>query len=101
MRCALAPILFDDDDREAAKAQRQSVVQPAQRSASARAKASSKRTAHGLPVHSFRTLLADLGSLVRNTCTPTATGAPTFDKTTRPTPLQQRAFELLRVKLTP
>jgi len=101
MRCALAPILFDDDDREAAKAQRQSVVQPAQRSASARAKASSKRTAHGLPVHSFRTLLADLGSLVRNTCTPTVTGAPTFEKTTRPTPLQQRAFELLRVKLTP
>ena len=101
MRCALAPILFDDDDREAAKAQRQSVVEPAQRSASARAKASSKRTAHGLPVHSFRTLLADLGSLVRNTCTPTATGAPSFEKTTRPTPLQQRAFELLRVKLTP
>jgi len=101
MRADLAPILFDDDDREAAKAQRRSVVEPAQRSASARTKASRKRTAEDLPVHSFPTLLADLGSIVRNTCTPTGIGAPAFEKTTRPTPLQQRALDLLRVTLAP
>ena len=99
MRRDLAPIIFDDDDRAAAKAQRQSIVEPAQRSPSARAKAQTKRTNDGLPVHSFRTLLADLGSIVRNTCTPTAIDVPSFEKTTRPTPLQQRALDLLGVKL--
>ncbi len=99
MRRDLAPILFDDDDRPAGKAQRQSIVTPAQRSPSARAKAKTKRAKDGLPVHSFRTLLADLGSIVRNTCTPTAIDVPAFEKTTRPTPLQQRALDLLRVKL--
>ncbi len=99
MRRDLAPIIFDDDDPDAAKAQRQSIVAPAQRSPSARAKAATKRTHDGQPVHSFRTLLADLGSIVRNTCTHTALDAPSFQKTTRPTPLQQRALDLLGVKL--
>ena len=101
MRRDLAPILFDDDDHDAAKAQRRSIVAPAERSASARAKARSKKTKDGLPVHSFQTLLSDLGSIVRNTCSPTAISAPAFEKTTRPTPLQQRAFDLLGVKLAP
>ena len=99
MRRDLAPIIFDDHDRDAAKAQRQSIVAPAERSLSARAKATTKRTHDGQPVHSFRTLLADLGSIVRNTCTHTAIDAPSFQKTTRPTPLQQRALDLLGVKL--
>ena len=101
MRRDLAPILFDDHDRAAAKAGRASIVAPAQRSPSAQAKAHSKRTHDGQPVHSFRTLLADLTSIVRNTCTSTAIGLPAFEKTTRPTPLQQRAFDLLGVKLAP
>ena len=54
MRQALAPLLFDDEDHEAAQAQRTSMVAPAQRSASARDKAATKQTADGLPVHSFR-----------------------------------------------
>ncbi len=58
-----------------------------------------KRTHDGQPVHSFRTLLADLGSIVRNTCTHTTIDAPSFQKTTRPTSLQQRALDLLGVKL--
>ena len=99
MRRDLAPILFDDHDRDAARALRQSIVAPAQRSPSARAKAATKRTHDGQPVHSFRTLLTDLGSIVRNTCTHTAIDAPSFQKTTRPTPLQQRALDLLGVKL--
>ena len=62
MRQTLKPLLFDDHDPAAAERQRPSVVRKAQRSPAARAKASSKRTADDLPVHSFRTLLADLGT---------------------------------------
>jgi len=101
MRRDLAPILFDDDDREAARRQRQSIVAPAERSSRALGKAQSKQTDDGLPVHSFRTLLADLSSIVRNTCKPTAIDTPTFEKTTAPTALQQRALDLLHVKLAP
>ena len=101
MRRDLAPLLFDDHDRAAAKAQRLSIVAPAQRSPAARAKAKTKRTDDLHPVHSFRTMLADLATIVRNTCRPTAIDAPSFDKTTRPTPLQQRALDLLHVKLAP
>ena len=99
MRQALAPLLFDDEDHEAAAAQRPSVVAPAQPSAKARRKASRQRTDQGEPVHSFQTLLADLATIVKNRIAPKVTGAKPFDQTTRPTPLQQRALDLLRVRL--
>ena len=63
MREKLAPILFEDSDREAARAGRSTPVEKAEVSESARAKAAAKQTPDGLPVHSFRTLLADLGTL--------------------------------------
>ena len=99
MRKALAPILFDDDDPEAAQAQRNSVVEPAQRSPSAQAKAHLKRTKEGWPVHSFQTLLKDLATICRNRIQPKVPGAPVFDKITIPTALQQRALQLLRLRL--
>ena len=68
MRSALAPVLFDDHDREAGKQQRSSVVQPAQRSPAAQQKAVSKRTADDLPVHSFRSLMSELGTLTATPC---------------------------------
>ena len=61
MRRRLAPILFEDDDREGARARRSSPVEKAEVSESAKAKADTKRTPDGLPVHSFTTLLSDLG----------------------------------------
>ncbi|MDE0694322.1 MAG: IS1634 family transposase, partial [Boseongicola sp.] len=69
MRRDLAPILFEDDDREGARAQRNSPVEPARVSESARAKAADKRTPDGLPVHGFTTLLADLATLTLNEVT--------------------------------
>ncbi len=45
---------------------RSSPVEPARRSRAAIAKANSRRTADGFPVHSFQTLLADLAALTRN-----------------------------------
>jgi transposase len=96
MRQALAPMLFDDEDREAAQAQRRSVVAPAQRSESAQKKAASKQTQDGLPVHSFRTLLQDLATLTRNDV---SMGGQTFQMLASPTPVQERAFQLLQVSL--
>jgi hypothetical protein len=101
MRQALAPILFDDHEAEDAAKQRPNMVAPAQRSAAAKRKARSKATDDGLPVHSFRTLLDDLATLARNTVqVKSANQDPvTFDKLTQCTPVQQRALDLLGVKL--
>ena len=97
MRQALAPLLFDDDDPAAGEALRGSVVHPAHRSPKAQRKAATKTTDDGFPVHSFRTLLADLATITRNTCQPRLPDAPTFGKITTPTPVQQRALQLLNV----
>lgn len=95
MRRALAPLLFDDEDHAATQAQRSSIVAPAQRSPSAQQKAASKQTAEGLPVHSFRSLLADLATLTRNRV---RMGEHAFDMLATPTVVQDRAFELLQVR---
>jgi transposase len=57
VREQLAPLLFEDHEREAAEAKRTSIVQPAPRSDAARAKDRTKETSDGMPVHSFRTLM--------------------------------------------
>ena len=99
MRRKLAPLLFDDTDKDAAEAARESVVAKAQRSPPAIRKQTTGITAEGTPVHSFRTLLADLATLARNTIVTAV--APNLPLTvyTRPTRVQQRAFELAEVAL--
>ncbi|MBV8452998.1 MAG: transposase [Deltaproteobacteria bacterium] len=67
MRQALAPVLFDDHQREQAAAARASIVAPAQRSSAAHRKAASKCTEDGVPVHSFQSLLSELATFTRNT----------------------------------
>ncbi|MHB8564385.1 MAG: IS1634 family transposase [Acidiferrobacteraceae bacterium] len=94
LREAWRALLFADED-QAAKATRDPVA-PAERSAEAQAKVARKRHEDGTPIHSFQTLLADLATLVRNTCRTSAEDdAPTFTATTQPTPLQQRAMDLI------
>jgi hypothetical protein len=100
MRRALAPILFDDDDKATAEAARRSVVAPAQRSPRAKAKALTKRTDEGEPVHSFQSLLRHLRTIVKNRMRLKSDAAIEFDKITTPTPLQQRALDLLGISLT-
>jgi len=101
MRKCLAPILFDDHDPVGREAQRTSPVAKAKPSAAARDKARSKLTdpAHGprLPVHSLRTLLADLATLTRNNAR--IAGSKLTILLADPTQVQRRAFELLGVKL--
>jgi transposase len=95
MRQALAPILFEDHDEEDARALRKSIVAPAQRSKAALRKIASKRTDDGLPVHSFRTLLADLATITRNTMAIDAAPSDTFFLYPELTPVQAKAFALL------
>ncbi len=96
MQQALAPLLFVDEAPPA----RPDPVATAPRSEEALRKDRTQRTADGFPVHSFRTLLASLGTLVKNRVIPNGGDQrAAFDLLTEPTPLQQRAFELLGVKM--
>jgi len=95
MRKALAPLLFEDHDNAAAEPS--SPVAPAKVSTAAKAKAASRKTADGLPVHSFRTLLQDLATLTRNAVRLGDTPSVTMLAT--PTPLQQEVFDKLQVPL--
>ena len=95
MREAWRPLLFADED-QAAKATRDPVA-PARRSEAADRKAATHRLLDGTGVHSFRTLLEDLSSIVRNTCrTRDQEEGPTFTVVTTPTPEQRRALDLLK-----
>jgi hypothetical protein len=97
MHARLAPLLFTDDDKPAARAARQSPVAPAARSQRALAKAAAKRTDDELPVHSSASLLADLATICLNTIAPADPDLPGFRLVTTPTPLQRRALDLLGV----
>jgi hypothetical protein len=97
MRRSLAPLLFDDHDRETARQSRESVVAPARVSPAAAKKARTKRTEDGDPVESFQQLLDNLGTLALNLVQPSLPGIAPFYKLTRPSTLQQKALDLLGV----
>ena len=96
MREAWRELTFADTEQEA-KATRDPVA-PAKRSASAKHKAETHVLPSGEQVHSFKTLMAELATLVRNTCrTPGAISeAPTFRVTTQANPTQLRALDLIQ-----
>ena len=96
MRQALAPVLFDDEQRGD---RRPSPVAPAVRSPEARAKAYSRRTTDNWPVQSFQDWLKDLGTIVKSRIEPRLRSLPAFDMTTRATAAQHYALELLHARL--
>ena len=96
LRRRLAPLLFQEEDPAAARAARSSVVAPAVRSPQTRAKTAARKTEDGLPLHSYATLLRNLGALSRLTMRFPGT-EHTFDQITDLTPVQSRAFDLLGV----
>jgi Transposase DDE domain len=100
MRQRLAPMLYDDTDKDAGEAQRSSIVAKAERSPAAVTKQTTGRTEDGLPVHSFRTLLDDLATLTRNTLVTAISPEQPFTLTARPTPVQQKARDLLGLSRT-
>jgi hypothetical protein len=99
MREALAPILFQDHDKDSAQADVQSIVKPAKRSKAALEKTQALRTSEDLPVHSFRTLLRDLATIGKNHVLPKLRDARPFTQLTQPTATQSRALALLNVTL--
>jgi hypothetical protein len=94
-------LLFDDEEKQLAETLRRSIAAPAERSESARQKDLTKLNDRGQTVHSFRTLLADLGTLAKNRVR-VAGGQPCeFHMLTRPTEIQARTLSLLDVSLAP
>ena len=95
MMQAWRPLTFADEDQEA-KATRDPVA-PARRSDDALAKAALKTTKDHQPVHSFRSLLDHLGSIVRNYCTrDSKLDLPPIVIDSTPTDYQQKALDLLK-----
>ncbi|MHB1511803.1 MAG: IS1634 family transposase [Acidiferrobacter sp.] len=95
MRAAWRELMFTDEDQEAKETR--DPVAPAQRSRAAKRKASQHRQDDGTPMHSFQTLLADLATVVRNTCRVPHTDGEwsTFPVLTIPNAAQKRAYELI------
>ena len=100
MRVRLKPMLFDDEHLDEASAGRASSVVKAIRSVHAKTKDASRTADDGLPLHSFRTLLQDLGTLAYNVTHASLNPEAKIVITTRPTPLQAKAFELLGLNPT-
>ena len=95
LRGALAELLFDDHERDAAEASRESIVSPAPRSNAAQRKDCERRTPDGFAVQSFQCLLKDLATLCKNRVRWESAPQLEFERLTLPTSLQRRVFELL------
>ena len=93
---AWRPLLFCDEDQNA-KTKRDPVA-PAQRSEAALDKVHTKKTDDGSEVHSFKTLMSLLSSIVRNICRTQNADRydPTFSVDTSPNSKQQKALDLLK-----
>jgi transposase len=95
LRRAWRPLLFADEELATARNERDP-VQPAEASQSAQAKKKTKRNTAGEPVHSFRTLLAELARQTRNTHVITGIeGKGSFTQVVDANALQAKAFALL------
>ncbi len=98
LRKALCPVLFEDDELDAARWTRDPVAK-AEPSDSVREKKRTRKTPDAWPVHSLHTLLADLATRCSNTCRAGAGKAELrFEQLTEPTPFQAHVFKLLRLR---
>jgi hypothetical protein len=88
-------LLFSDEDQQAKRTR--DPVAPAERSPSALHKAETHTLDDGTEVHSFRTLLKELSTIVRNVCRrkQSADNEPTFTMVTTANAKQKRALDLL------
>jgi transposase len=101
LRRAWAPLLFEDEERWEQRQHRDPVLS-AEPSPSAQRKKHSHETADGLPVHSFETLIAELASRARVSYALKPRKEEektnlTFQQVPEPTPVQARAYELVRM----
>jgi transposase len=95
LRRAWEPLLFEDEELTGDRCRRDPVA-PARASESARQKKKTHATPGGLPVQSFRTLMAHLGTRCRNTCLVSADSNQTpFRQVTEADALQAEALRLI------
>lgn len=97
LRDDLAPLLFHDTDLATARAERRSPVVKTEPSEAVKAKKATKRSADGQRVMSFANLIAHLGTFVRNTMRVPSRPKHRFTLYSKPTPLQEAAFRLLKL----
>jgi len=99
MRKALRPLLFEDEQKDKDRKRRDPVA-PAKPSPSVQAKKATKMAQDGTPLHSFDTLMAELGTRCRNRCrVPESTEEHTFYTVTQATDFQRKALRV-REKIT-
>jgi len=93
---AWRPLTFSDEDQQA-KSTRDPIA-PASRSAEALRKAHERTLDDTTVVHGFQSLLADLSTIVRNTCQrqDAAEGEGTFTMTTTPTDKHRQALQFVQ-----
>jgi transposase len=97
LRQAWEPLLFEDEELSVDRRRRDPVA-PARTSESARHKKKTHVTPGGLPVQSFRTLMAHLGTRCRNLCIVSADPNRTpFRQVTEADALQAEALRLITV----
>ena len=96
LKRAWAPLLFEEEDLSADRGRRDPVA-PAEPSAKTQRKKAARQTADHLPVHSFDTLIQELGTRCRNTCLLASDLSHSFQQLTDMTSLQAEAFKLLKV----
>jgi len=97
LRQVLAPLLFDDETLATDRRQRDPVA-PAKPSTAAKYKKAARFTENGMPIHSFKTLMAEMGTRCRHRCRMKSDPeCPPIFQDTDPTPLQTRARELIRL----
>jgi hypothetical protein len=89
-------LLFADEDQ--ARLAERDPVAPATRSDAALKKIAGKQLADGSPAHSFRTLLNELSTIVRNTCRrhDATSGDEIFEIDTTPNAKQAAALDLIQ-----
>jgi transposase len=97
LRQVWEPLLFEDEELVVDRCTRDPVA-PARASESARRKKKTHTTSGGLPVQSFRTLMAHLGTRCRNTCLVSADPNQTpFHQVTEADALQAEALRLIKM----
>lgn len=97
MRQSLSPLLYEDEDLEQDRRNRDPVAK-AHPSASAARKKIERKTPDGFPLHDFQSLLSELATQTKGTYQMKIEqpGVPsTFTQITEPTPIQAYAFQLL------
>jgi hypothetical protein len=97
LRRALAPLLFHDTEIAAARAERTSPVRKTEPSPSSKTKKATGRNEDGQPVMAFADLMDHLGTLARNDLSAPLQDNRSIILYTRPTRLQDTAFERLGI----